>query len=161
MRDEVQDLLAELRHVCAELRPPMLDMLGLGSAVRALVDEWSAQHRVTVDLELPPDPMTCTLPEEVAVNLYRVVQEALSNVARHAAARHVKIHMTCESRRLALTIRDDGRGFDVPDDLYRLPPKGHFGLVGLAERVDLIGGQSTIESAPGQGTTLRLTWPAP
>ena len=97
----------------------------------------------------------------MAVNLYRVVQEALSNIARHAAARHVKIRLTCESRKLTLTIRDDGRGFDVPEDLHCLLPEGHFGLVGLMERLDLIGGQSTVKSAPGQGTTLRLTWPRP
>ena len=159
LRAEVQDLLSELRQVCAELRPPMLDTLGLSAALRALVEEWSADHGVSVDLEVPPNAATRQLPEDVAVNLYRVVQEALANVARHAAARRVTIRLVGDDTGLALTIRDDGRGFDVPDDLHDLTAQGHFGLAGMAERAALIGGQWTVESAPGQGTTLRLIQP--
>jgi signal transduction histidine kinase len=161
MRAEVRSLLSELRQVCAELRPPMLETLGLGAAVRALVEEWSAQHGLAVDLDFPPDATLRALAEDVAVNLYRVVQEALANVARHAAARHVTARLVWHNPGLALTIRDDGRGFDVPDDLHQFAAQGHFGLVGLAERADLIGGRWTLESAPGQGTTLRLVWPQP
>ena len=156
LRAEVQSLLSELRQVCAELRPPMLDTLGLGAALRALVEEWSVYHGVAVDLKVPPDAATRQLPEDVTVNLYRVVQEALANVARHAAARQVTIRLAGENPGLELTIRDDGCGFHVPDDLHDLTAQGHFGLAGMAERADLIGGQWTVESAPGQGTTLRL-----
>jgi signal transduction histidine kinase len=159
MRAEVQDLLSELRAVCAELRPPMLDTLGLGAALCALVEEWSADHDVAVDLEVPPDPAMRQLPEDVAVNLYRVVQEALANVARHAMARRVTVRLARASPGLTLTIRDDGRGFDVPDDLHDLATQGHFGLVGMAERAALIGGRWTVESALGEGTTLGLIWP--
>ena len=159
LRSEVQDLLSDLRQVCAELRPPMLDTLGLGAALRALVEEWSADYGVTVDLEVPSDTEIRHLPEDVAVNLYRVVQEALANVARHAAARQVTIRLAREATGLALTIRDDGRGFPMPDDLHDLTAQGHFGLAGMAERAALIGGRWTVESASGQGTTLRLIRP--
>jgi signal transduction histidine kinase len=159
MRAEVQDLLSALREVCAELRPPMLDTLGLGAALRALVEEWPAGQDVAVDLEIPPDPAIRQLPEDVAVNLYRVVQEALANVARHAMARRVSVRLARASPGLTLTIRDDGHGFDVPDDLHDLATQGHFGLAGMAERATLIGGRWMVESAPGEGTTLRLIWP--
>jgi signal transduction histidine kinase len=156
MRTEVRELLSELRQVCAELRPPMLDTLGLGAALRALAEDWSAQHSVAVQLELPPNATLRPLPGEVAVNLYRVVQEALSNVARHAAARRVTIRLDWENSRLALTVQDDGRGFAVPTSFHSLATQGHFGLAGMQERVELVGGALAIESAHGRGTTVRV-----
>jgi signal transduction histidine kinase len=161
MRAEVRGLLSELRQVCGELRPPMLDTLGLGAAVHALVEEWSAEYDIAVHLDIPPNLTMRTLPGDVAVNLYRVVQEALANVARHAAAQRVAVRLTWGNPGLSLTIEDDGQGFFVPDDLHQLAARGHFGLVGLAERAELIGAQWMLESAPGQGTTLRLVWPRP
>ncbi len=159
MRVEVRDLLANLRRLCTELRPPMLDTLGLGAALRALAEDWSAQHGVAVALSLPPDATLRSLPGEVSVNLYRVAQEALANVARHAAARHVSIALAWKDSRLALTLHDDGRGFAMPDTLHDLAVRGHFGLVGMKERLDLIGGDWAVDSAPGRGTTVRVVWP--
>jgi signal transduction histidine kinase len=160
MRAEVRALLSDLRQVCAELRPPMLDTLGLGAAIRALTHDWAAQSGVPVALDLPPDVTLRALPGDVAVNLYRVVQEALSNVARHAQARQVVIRLLREETRLTLIIEDDGRGFSAPDSLHSLASQGHFGLVGMQERVELIGGRMTIESAAGQGATVRVTMEA-
>jgi signal transduction histidine kinase len=156
MRTEVRNLLAELRQVCAQLRPPMLDTLGLGAAIRALAEDWSAQHGITIHLELPPNAEWRSLPGEVAVSLYRVVQEALTNVARHAAARQVGLRLAWKDAGLGLTVQDDGRGFAMPAALQSLSDQGHFGLVGIQERVNLIGGTLTLESAPGQGTILRV-----
>jgi signal transduction histidine kinase len=156
MRAQVRELLAELRRVCAALRPPMLDTLGLGAALRALAEDWSAQHGVAVQLDLAPDATLRPLSEEVTVNLYRVVQEALSNVARHAAARQVAIHLNWEDSHLDLSVQDDGRGFAVPGNLHSLSAQGHFGLVGIQERVELIGGELMVESVPSQGTTVRV-----
>ena len=158
MRTEVRELLAELRQVCAELRPPMLDALGLRAALRALAEEWSAQCGVSVSFDLPPEAALRSLPGEVTVNLYRVVQEALTNVARHAAARLVTIRLAWENARLILTVQDDGRGFVVPATFQSLAAQGHFGLAGIQERVKLIGGTLTVESAPGQGTTVCVVW---
>jgi signal transduction histidine kinase len=161
IRAEVQGLLDGLRQVCADLRPPMLDTLGLGAALRALAVEWPAQSEVAVELELPPDATLQSLPDEVAVNLYRVVQEGLNNAARHAAARHITIRLAWEASTLVLTLRDDGRGFTVPDVLEDLVAQGRFGLAGMRERVELIGGTLALESAPGEGTTLRVAWQQP
>jgi len=158
MRAEVRYLLADLRRACAELRPPILDALGLVPALRVLAKDWSLQSDVPVCLDLLSDDALSPLPEEVEVNLYRVVQEALTNVARHAAARQVTIRLVEdeEASRLTLTIQDDGRGFVVPADAHDLTAQDHFGLVSMQERVNLIGGEWTIESAPGQGTTARV-----
>jgi len=161
MRGEVRALLSELREVCAELRPPMLDTIGVGAAIHTLAEEWSAQFEVRVTLDLPPDAALRSLPDDVAVNLYRVVQEALSNIAHHAEAHLTTIRLTWEDAWLTLIVQDDGRGFVVPADLHDLAMCGHFGLVGMQERVRLIGGDWAVDSAPGHGTTVRVVWQAP
>ena len=103
-----------------------------------------------------------TLPGEVTVNLYRVVQETLSNVARHASARQVSlcVQWAGPAEELHLSIQDDGQGF-----ARALPPvsseHGHFGLAAMQERVALIGGQWQLTSAPGQGTKIDVLWRSP
>jgi signal transduction histidine kinase len=158
MRAEVRELLGELRRVCTELRPPMLDTMGLGAALRVLAEDWSAQNNIALQLDLPPDARLRALPSEVAVNLYRVAQEVLSNVVRHAHARSAALQLALDDSRVALTIRDDGCGFVAPATLHELVAHGHFGLVGMSERVALIGGELQIESAPGKGTTIQVVW---
>ncbi len=158
MRAEVRALLTDLRQVCTELRPPMLDTLGLGAALRALAGEWSAQSGLEAHIDLPEDASLRTLSGEVAVNLYRVAQEALSNVARHAAAHQVSLNLKWEAGRLELSLHDDGKGFILPNTPDALTSAGHFGLAGMEERVGLIGGRLAVESAPGQGTTIRVIW---
>ncbi|RME81930.1 MAG: hypothetical protein D6775_12270 [Caldilineae bacterium] len=159
MREEVRRLLADMRQTSAALRPPMLDALGLGAALQALADEWVTQTGVAVHLDLPPAAELRHLPDEVAVNLYRIVQEALTNIARHAAAQNVLLQMREEAGCLTLIIQDDGRGFVLPAAAHDLVSAGHFGLAGMQERATLIGGQLWVESEVGQGTTVRLVWP--
>lgn len=158
MRAEVRTLLADLRGVCSELRPPMLDTLGLAAALRSLAEDWSAQSGVAVHLDLPDLSALPPLPGDTAVNLYRVAQEALANVAKHAGAQQVNICLENEGTELRLTIADDGRGFNPPGEIGELTASGHFGLVGLRERVNLIGGKLSLDSAPGRGTRLRVEW---
>lgn len=158
LRAEVRDLLTELRDVCAELRPPMLDTIGLSAVLRVLAEDWTTQHHIPIQLDLAPDAALRALPGKVSVNLYRVAQETLTNIARHAHARNVALQLTFDGARLVLTIRDDGCGFVVPSTLNELAAAGHFGLVGLRERVELIGGALTVESIPNKGTTVRVVW---
>ena len=160
MRSEVRQLSSELRQVCAELRPPMLDTLGLGAALRTLVTEWSGQNDVETQLNVFPDAALRSLPGEVAVNFYRVAQEALININKHAQAKHVDISLLYEGNRLTMSIQDDGCGFDNPITLHDLTAKSHFGLAGMRERIDLIGGEWSLKSAPGEGTTVYVTWSA-
>jgi len=159
MQVEVKDLLSELRGVCVELRPPMLDAIGLGAAIRALSEDWTQQHNIAVELDLPTDEHLRSLPEEIRVNLYRVIQEALSNIARHAGALQVQISLVWEETHWKLIIKDNGCGFVPPASPEELIVKGHFGLTGMQERVDLIGGQLKLESAPDEGTEVLVIWP--
>ncbi len=161
MRAEVRDLLSDLRGVCSELRPPMLDTLGLAAALRSLAEDWSAQSGVTVRLDLPELSALPALPGDTAVNLYRVAQEALANIARHAGAQKANISLATEGAGVKLTIEDDGRGFNLPAEIGNLTASGHFGLVGLRERVNLIGGKLSLDSAPGRGTRIRVEWRPP
>jgi signal transduction histidine kinase len=158
MRAEVRELTSELRQVCANLRPPMLDALGLGAALRVYAEDWSAETEVGAQLDLEEDVILRQIPNEVALNFYRVAQEALTNVARHARARQVVIKLHCKQERLSLLIRDNGCGFTLPDTFSGLTKKDHFGVVGMRERVDLIGGEWKLESAPGMGTSIEVTW---
>jgi len=157
MRSEARRLSSELRQVCAELRPPMLDTLGLGAALRTLVKEWSDQNDVETQLNLSPDAALRSLPGEMAVNFYRVAQEALVNISKHAHARHVGISLLCQEGKLVMTIRDDGLGFEAPVALHDLTAKSHFGLAGMRERIDLIGGKWSLQSSPGRGTTISVS----
>jgi signal transduction histidine kinase len=159
MREDIRVLLSGLRRVCVELRPPMLDMVGLGAAVRGLAQEWAQHHPVALVLDLPPDADLHGLPDETAVNLYRIVQEALKNISLHAAAKNVSIAIRGDASCLELRIVDDGCGFEVDRVLAQAPGKGHFGLAGMQERSELIGAELRIRSAPGSGSSLNLFWP--
>lgn len=158
MRTEIRKLSDELRHVCADLRPPMLDAIGLSAALKSLFKEWSDQNSINVRYDLCSDSATRTLPGEVSVNLFRVAQEALANIGKHARAKNVIISLGWQGKELTMTIEDDGVGFYAPDTLHGLTSKGHFGLAGMRERVNLIGGAWTLKSNPGGGTSIQVTW---
>ncbi len=160
MRVEVQALLFEMGQVCAELRPSRLDILGLSAALRDLAKDWSVLRNIVTHLDLPPDPALHSLPGQVTINLYRVTQEALANVARHALAQQVTLTLTHQAHRLTLTIQDDGCGF-VLQAPAELAAQGHFGLLGMQERIDLIGGQLIVKSFPNQGTVVQVIWHDP
>lgn len=161
MRAEVRTLLTDLRGVCSELRPPMLDMLGLAAALRSLAEDWSTQSGVAVHLDLPDLSALPPLPGDTAVNLYRVAQEALANAARHAGASRVNICLAGREDGIRLIVEDDGRGFNPPGEIGELTSSGHFGLVGLRERVNLIGGKLNLDSVPGRGTRIQVEWRPP
>ncbi len=160
IRAEMKDLIAELREVCAELRPPLLDTLGLGSALEALAVVWGEENGIAVTTEVEAnEELLCQLSDETAVNLYRIVQEALHNIGKHARAGHVTLRMQCQEAGLQITLIDDGAGFAVPDTYRDLTQAGHFGLVGMRERVNLIGGKWDLTSTPGQGTCVTIDLP--
>ncbi len=158
MRTEIRQLSNELRQVCADLRPPMLDAIGLSAALKSLFMEWATQNSIQVTCDLCADAVLRSLPGEVSVNLYRVAQEALVNIGKHAKAKNVSISLAWQERKLFMIIKDDGMGFSAPDTLHGLTSRGHFGLVGMRERVNLIGGTWMIDSKPGSGTTITITW---
>jgi len=156
-RGEMLRLLDELRRICTHLRPPTLDVLGLDSAIRSHVEAFSTQWSGTMDLDLAKDDKD--LPEEAAISLFRVCQEALANVARHAEATRLQIRLSLSPDEVELSIRDDGRGFIVPSRLGLLAKEGHFGLLGMKEQTELVGGRLQVMSQPGEGTEIKAQVP--
>jgi signal transduction histidine kinase len=145
---QVGVLVDEVRRLCGDLRPSALDQLGLAAALRELAREVTARGLpVEVCLEDVP------LPDEVAIGLYRICQEALSNAWRHAEATRAAVTLACEEGGVVLTVADDGRGFDPASVRGR---DNRFGLLGMSERAEALGGHLVVESAPGEGTRITV-----
>src|SRR5215831_10053339 len=142
------ETLQDVRRLAVDLRPKALDDFGLEAALERLTGNFAEQTGLAVDFVARLGDEQ--LPAEVATALYRIVQEALTNVAKHAQARTVSVLLTRKNGRVALVIEDDGRGFD-PES-----PAVGFGLQGMRERVDLLGGSLRVESRAGAGTTLAV-----
>lgn len=145
--------VAATRRIASDLRPLMLDDLGFAAAMQWLVQDFRQRHGIACTLRV--DPPEQNLAEPYATAVFRIAQEALANVARHAAASQVDVELTCNDDDIALTIRDNGTGFDPGDP--RKP--GSFGLVGLRERAYLVGGTLGIDTARGKGTTVDVHVP--
>lgn len=141
-----------------ELTPTLLDQLGLVNALGHLVNTWSHRFQITADYKAPDLP-DLPLPSEVQTNLYRLAQEALHNVYKHADARQVNVVLEQRDGQARLIIEDDGRGFD-PAALAG-EANGGLGLVSMRERAALTGGELQIESAAGRGTVVHVRVPLP
>jgi two-component system sensor histidine kinase UhpB len=153
----VSRLLQQVRDLSLDLRPSMLDDLGLLAALRWYVDRQAQRTGFAAEivaglLEPRPSPAIETV-------CFRIAQEAVTNVARHAYAQRVRIELRYEPNGLLLCIRDDGLGFDVQAVQDKALSKGSMGLRGMQERVQLVGGQVETISAPGEGTEIRATFP--
>jgi len=155
LQEEMLYLLKELRRICQELRPPTLDVFGLASAIRSHTEDFKAL--LAVDLDLMDDKKQ--LPDEVAINLFRVYQEALTNVEKHAGAGRVEVKLTLSPDEVMLSIKDDGCGFVVPRRIGVFVRQGCFGLMGMKEQVEMVGGKLQVISQPGQGTEIRAWVP--
>jgi signal transduction histidine kinase len=161
--DAAQELLAEqkeqliavtrtLRNLLSELRPPAIDQHGLAGALKLRGDAFAKEVKINVNVEAQIDARPAP---EVETIVYRVVQESLTNVAKHARASNVWIRLNADRQHVDLTVRDDGSGFD-PDQATQLLKSGHYGLAGMRERVELGGGRLNLRSRPGQGTTIHV-----
>lgn len=151
-----QQTLDELRRTIRALRPIYLEELGFLPALEALVQE-TREQGLTAELLVRGEPRR--LRPEVEMAAFRLAQEALSNAARHAHARQVTLLANLQEQELTLTIEDDGQGFETPENPEALTEAGHYGLVGMRERVRLVGGTLEIHSRPGQGTRISAHLP--
>jgi two-component system sensor histidine kinase UhpB len=153
----VNQAMEELLNLARQLRPTALDDHGLMPAVETQLKRFSARTGVEVSLNAEGD--ADHLPEDVQTAVYRILQEALANIGRHAGATAVAVDIEAEGERLELRVRDDGAGFD-PATLARAAngegPGAGLGLSGMAERARLAGGELDVRSAPGGGTTVSL-----
>lgn len=155
VRTQLKDEINGLRGMMTELRPPALDEQGLRLALQDLADGFSRRTSIRNSLTINLD---VRLDRDAETVLYRVVQEALTNVAKHAEATRVELTVTLVAGEVLMSIQDDGIGFDLADT-PGFVAGGHFGLAGMRERVELAGGRYTIESRAGTGTTVRAWLP--
>ena len=146
----VEQATGELRRMCKGLRPPLLDDLGIEPAVRLLVKEFRELSGIRVSLNMELDERTDQVSEEIALCIYRILQESLTNISRHAGATQVTIKLTVSSDVLTLLVADNGSGFD-PNNLGELQG---WGLQGMSERSSLVGGALEIHSDPNRGTQI-------
>lgn len=154
VRELVAAALRQVRTLAFDLRPTVLDDLGLTAALRRLVSEVGPRNALTVDLAVHGLDEDARVAPEVETVVYRVVQEALTNVARHAAASSASVVIARDAGRLRAVVEDDGQGFD-PD----AAPGSSLGMAGMRERASLVGGTLAVDAAPGRGTTVRLEVP--
>ncbi|HEY0017802.1 MAG TPA: ATP-binding protein [Longimicrobium sp.] len=155
MRREIGHALNGVRRFARGLRPPALDELGLIPAIESHVR--SIREITEIDLSLDSDSTTDDdLPPEASLAVYRIVQEALSNVVRHSGATRAAVRVVREPDRLVVTVEDDGHGFNVPEVRAT---GGGLGLFGMGERAAYLGGRVEVQSAPGTGTRVRAEIP--
>ena len=157
MRQLMVHTLDGVHKLIFDLRPTMLDHLGLVPALR-----WFAQSRLEpagVRLNIKETSASRRLPAEVETALFRVVQEVITNIARHAAARHVDIWFQFDNHRTTVSIEDDGIGFDMVEVTLSPDTQRGLGLMGMYERVELLGGKMEIDTAPGYGTQIQIQMP--
>jgi two-component system NarL family sensor kinase len=144
--------LEEARRSVLDLRAAPLEGRSLSEALAALAETWTGQEQRPVNFTVTGGARP--LPIRLEVGLYRMAQEALTNIARHAQARQVNLELNLGPDQIRLIIEDDGQGFD-PEEA----PAGRYGLIGLNERARLLGGSLSIESCPGTGTRVEVTVP--
>jgi len=157
LRQQLKDALKEVRYFSQDLRPPMLDDLGLIPAVEWLSDELEREFGIKADLRVIGTERR--LIPEAELLFFRVIQEAISNVRRHAEASQVEITIEYDDCKTTAIVRDNGKGFALPETLGELSRTGKLGLVGMEERAKLLGGSLRLESEPGKGTTVVIEAP--
>ncbi len=157
LRKMITCTIQSVRQFSRDLRPTALEDLGLVAALQYLVNELAQQD--TLQVSLAVEGTADNLPAEMEVTIYRIVQEALTNVRKHAQASHALVQAQFLSRQVVITVQDDGVGFTVPEETSSLIDMGNFGLMGLKERAQLFGGQMIIASQPGKGTNVKVVLP--
>jgi signal transduction histidine kinase len=147
-----EQTIENLRRLTRALRPIYLEDLGLVTALEMLARETSQNYPLLVDFQKTGRERR--LAQDVELSLYRIAQEALNNVVKHSNATQADLKITFEDSDIQMEVSDNGDGFIVPNSPTEFAPNGHFGLLGVHERTDLIGARLEIESALGKGTRL-------
>ncbi|MCK6630173.1 MAG: histidine kinase [Anaerolineae bacterium] len=157
LRTMVTGAIASVRQFSRDLRPLALEDLGLVAAMQYLVNQLAQSEGIDVDFTVEGTPDG--LPADMEVAIYRILQEALNNVKKHAHATEVTVLAQFTNNQIVLTVEDNGRGFTVPASITDFATSGSFGVMGLQERAQLFGGNIEVESQPDEGTLVRLVMP--
>jgi len=152
--DVTEKTIIEIRRIIAALSPSVLEQLGLSAALRQLTSRFRRVHPARVKLYL--SPRIRRLPTETEIITYRLVQECFNNIAKHSAATTVNIHLSSTDNSVELRVEDNGVGFRVEEALER---RNSFGLLGMMERVELLGGAFDVQSLPTKGTRIKVQLP--
>jgi signal transduction histidine kinase len=153
----IEQTIDDLRRTTRALRPIYLEDLGLVAALEMLVRETGQSGGLPIDFNSSGTERR--LPADIELALYRMAQETLNNAVHHSQAKQASVRMEFNNRTTRLEISDDGKGFEVPKTPAEFTPQGHFGLLGLYERAELIGAHLEISSSPGKGTRLSIDLP--
>jgi len=157
IQEQVRGILREVRRFSQQLRPSVLDDLGLLPAIKWLASDLTKNYNIPVDVNVAGE--LHQLPPDAELMLFRITQEALNNVQRHSGASMVSITMEFTDQVTRVTVGDNGKGFEMPERMGDLARIGKLGLAGMQERVQLLGGNLTIDTGPGKGTSLTVTVP--
>ena len=157
LRGRINDIMADVRRLSQDLRPPALDRLGLVPALEWLASD--VEKRSGINVEVKIDGVGRRFPAEVELVLFRVAQEALRNVLRHSQATSAEVAVELDDRKIKITVKDNGKGFDLPETTGDLVKQGRLGLAGMQERIQLIGGSLEIESSSDEGTVVVIEAP--
>ncbi len=156
MENTIDKSVKELRRVVIGLRPPALDELGLTHALRQSLDELK---RDGVICKFTEAGMPIRLPSSVEIAVYRIIQEALTNIRKHANANRVSVRLQFEEDNLLVSVRDNGAGFDLQQTLNNAISGGHVGLLGMKQRVEMLGGELKIKTSKSTGTLISINFP--
>ena len=150
-------MIQRIRDISLDLRPPLIDELGLAPALSGYLE--SVSERTGMRIELRGDKDLGPLPAHVPMTAFRVVQESVTNVLRHAGAARIDVTVRRDGARLELRVEDDGKGFDVEETMQRAATGRALGLLGMQERVGMLHGEIDIDSSPGGGTRVHVRLP--
>ncbi len=159
LESTLRQIAGNLRDICTDLKPPVLAHFGLEKAAESVTRSFQLRNpntTVETHLSLGPDDLS----EESRLVVYRILQEALNNIEKHANASTVRVDLTIREEEVQLIVEDDGRGFRPGRRLARLEERGHFGLSGMRQRVDSVAGTLYVDSAVGKGTRITVLVPA-
>lgn len=154
----VESAMEEIRRLALELRPAALDDLGLVPALRGYIDGFIKRTGLDVTSDL--DATIGRLPERVETALYRIIQEAMANIVRHAAALHVRVSVRLDGEEVYACVADDGRGFDPAQRLKVATAEGRMGVSSIKERAALLQGRVKVTAVPGKGTEIGVWLPS-
>jgi signal transduction histidine kinase len=159
LEKKIRQLAEEIHRLARGMRPSVLDHYGLDSALASYLDEVSRQSNIEIDYQSHGSPGAPRLPDRLEVTLFRIVQEAITNVQRHSQATRASVVILRQRDEVTVLVEDNGRGFETPAP--ERPAESRLGLTGIQERAALFDGLCTVESEPGRGTTLRVRIPLP
>ena len=159
LRDIAAQTLESVKRLARELRPALLDDLGLSAALERYVASYRANFGLNTDLQMTGFRNGDRVSPHIELALYRIIQEALTNIAKHARAQNVSVVVERKTCAVVAIVEDDGRGFDARAVLDASPEESGLGLHGMRERAELVGGRLQIESTPGAGSSVFVEIP--